>query len=111
MDRRRATTPPTRPLVLIVVPQGETRALCAIALSASGFDVVAVSNGVEAYSRALEIHPDIIVTDLPMRNSAGWQFLRDIKRTASTRDIPVVAVSDDVGGSLRASAEGDGFAA
>jgi CheY-like chemotaxis protein len=109
MDRRRPRHPPTRPLVLIVEAHEDTRALYALALPATGFEVVAVADGAEAYRRAWEIHPDIIVTDLP--NCDGSQFLDDLKRTARTRDIPVVAVSGYVQQSVRERAERDGFAA
>jgi twitching motility two-component system response regulator PilH len=82
--------------------------LYALALSVNGFDVVAVQDGSEAYSRAWEIHPDIIVTDLPVPSGDGWRFLHDLKCTARTRDIPVVAVSGSV---QQTSPERDGFAA
>jgi CheY-like chemotaxis protein len=111
MDRRRTRNPPARPLVLIVEGHDDTRALYALALSANGFEVVAVQDGAGACSRAWEIHPDIIVTDLPMPNCDGWQFLQDLKQNARTRDIPIVAVSGYVQRSLRERAERDGFAA
>jgi CheY-like chemotaxis protein len=47
--------------VLLVEQHEETRALYALSLSASGFDVAAAQDGAEAYRRALEIHPDMIV--------------------------------------------------
>ena len=111
MDRRRPRHPPARPLVLIVEGHEDTRALYALALSATGFEVVAVADGAEAYRHAWEIHPDIIATDLPILNCDGWQFLQDLRRNARTRDIPVVAVSGFVQRSLRERAERDGFAA
>lgn len=61
MDRQRPRNPPLRPLVLLVEGHDEARALYALALSGSGFDVAAAQDGAEAYRRALEIHPDIIV--------------------------------------------------
>jgi CheY-like chemotaxis protein len=97
--------------VLIVEAHDDTRALYALSLSATGFEVVAVADGAEAYRHAWEIHPDIIVTDLPMPNCDGWQFLHDLRRTARTRDIPVVAVSGWIQRSVRERAERDGFAA
>jgi CheY-like chemotaxis protein len=111
MDRRRPRNPPARPLVLIVEGHEDTRALYALALSANGFEVVAVQDGADAFNRAWLIHPDIIVTDLQMPNCDGWQFLQDLKHDARTRDIPVVAVSAYVQRSLRERAERHGFAA
>jgi CheY-like chemotaxis protein len=111
MDRRRHRNPPARPLVLIVEGHEDTRALYALALSANGFEVVAVADGNEAYQRAWEVHPDIIVTELPMPDYDGWQFLHDLKRNPRTRDIPLVAVSGYVQQSVRERVERDGFAA
>jgi len=107
----RPPTPPNRPLVLLVEDYEATSALYALALSASGFEVVPATDGTEAFKRASEIHPDIIVTDLAMPNCDGWQFVRDLKRDVRTRSIPVVAISGYAERSLRERAEGYGFAA
>ena len=111
MERRSPRNPPTRPLVLVVEAHEDTRELYAFALSAMGFDVEAAGNGTEAYRRAWEIHPDVIVTDLPMPNYDGWQFLQDLKQNPRTRDIPLVAVTGYVNQSVRVRTERDGFAA
>jgi len=111
MDRRRPRNPPTRPLVLLIEGHEDTRALYALALSTSGFEVVPVANSTEADRRAWELHPDIIVTDLPIPNGDGWQFLQGLKQNPRTRDIPVVAVSGYVQPSLRDRAEREGVAA
>jgi CheY-like chemotaxis protein len=111
MDRRRPLNPSVRPLVLIVEAHEDTRALYALALSMMGFDVVAAQDGTDGYLRAQENHPDIIVTDLSMPNCDGWQFLRELKASSHTRDIPVVAVSGHVQPSVRDRAERAGFAA
>jgi two-component system cell cycle response regulator DivK len=111
MDRRRPRKPPTRPLVLIVESHEDTRMLYELALPAMGFDVVAARDGDDPYRRAWETHPDIIVTDLPMPNDNGWQFLRDLRQDPRTRDIPMIAVTAYVQRSVRERAERDGFAA
>jgi two-component system, cell cycle response regulator DivK len=106
-----APWPPTRPLVLIIDGHEDTRALNALALSAMGFDVVAARDGDDAYKRAWEAHPDIVVTDLAMPDYDAWQFLQDLKDDPDTRDIPVVAVTGNIEQSTRDRADRDGFAA
>jgi len=96
MDRRTLRHAPTRPIVLIVEGDEDTRAMYAFALSASGFDIIAVKDGGEAYVRALQIHPDLIVADLPMPNHDGRRLLENLKQNSRTRDIPFVAMSADV---------------
>ncbi len=110
MERRHPAMP-QRPLVLLVDSRPETLALCALALSATGFNVVPATDGAEAVIRACETRPDIIVTELPMPHYDGWQFLQDLKRSPHTRNIPVVAMSDHVQASIREQPDHDGFAA
>jgi CheY-like chemotaxis protein len=105
MDRRRPRNPPVRPLVLLVEGDEDTRALYDLALSASGFDVV-VADEPYAYARAWEIHPDVIVADLPTPDQNDLGFLHVLKRDARTRDIPVVVfpkpcLSDELVAGLR----------
>ena len=112
MDRRRPRNPPNRPLVLIVEADDDSRAMYALALSAMGFDVVAAQDGTEAYRRAWDIHPDIIVTDLPRPNDDGCQLLDALKQDPRTRDVPVVAMSGSVQQLLQhEGVNRDGFAA
>lgn len=111
MEHRRPRNPPMRPLVLIVDGHEESLALYAIGLSAMGFDVLAAKDGAQAFTKAWEIHPDIIVTELPMPDCDGWEFLQRLKGNPRTRDVPVVAVSGHVQQSVRERAQHDGFAA
>jgi two-component system cell cycle response regulator DivK len=111
MDPRRPRNPPARPSVLIVEWHEDTRELYTLALSSNGFEVVAVADGGEAFNRASQICPDVIVADLPTPNCNGWQFLQELKQDARTRNIPVVAINGYVERSLCERAERDGFAA
>jgi CheY-like chemotaxis protein len=83
----------------------------AVALSASGFDVVAAEDADDAYRRAWEIHPDIIVADLPMPNPERWPFLENLKQNPRTRAIPLVAMSGFVQRPVNERIDGAGFAA
>jgi CheY-like chemotaxis protein len=80
-------------------------------LFATGFDVVPAKDGAEAHRRISETHPDVIVTELPMPNDDGWQFLQDLKQSPRTRDIPVVGLSGTVKGPTLGRRVRDGFAA
>jgi two-component system, cell cycle response regulator DivK len=111
MDRRRFRNLPQRPLVLLVERHEDTRELYAVGLSVSGFDVAAIADVAEAPRRAWELHPDVLVTDLPMPNGDGWRLLQNVRHDPRTRDIPVVAVSGHVQQSVREQAARDGFAA
>ena len=111
MDRRPPRKPPTQPLVLIVDGHQDTRDLYTVALPPLGFDVMAVADSAEAYSRAWESHPDIIVTELALRHRDGWELLRSLKGDPRTRDIPVVVLTGDGEQPVRNRAAREGCAA
>jgi CheY-like chemotaxis protein len=100
-----------RPVVLVVDEHEDTRLLYALALSAMGFEAVVAQDGTEAYRRASQVQPDIIVTDLAMPHYDGWQLLHDLKQNPRTRDIPLDAVSGYVQLAVRERAAREGFAA
>jgi CheY-like chemotaxis protein len=102
---------PSRPLVLIVESHEDTRMLYEVGLATMGFEVVAARERDEAYRRASETHPDVIVTDLPVPDEEGWPFLRELRQDPRTREIPLVAVTGYVQPAVRERAERDGFAA
>ena len=108
MNRRPS---PGRPLVLIVDHHADTRELYGDSLAALGFKTIAAADGAQARRRAWESHPDIVVTDLALPGVDGWQLIRDLKREARTRDIPVVLVTGLAAPWLRQRAEREGCAA
>ena len=62
-------------------------------LAARGFDVVAVSDGVEALKKTKESKPDIIILDLILPGLSGEQVCREIKRDEGSCDIPVIMLT------------------
>jgi CheY-like chemotaxis protein len=111
MERCHAPNPPVRPLVLIVEGNEDARALHALGLSAMGFNVVPIADGTEAFPRAWEIHPDIIVLDHPLPNAEDRHLLDTLQEHPRTRDIPVVAVGpyiqvDELAAGLRQVLDG-----
>jgi two-component system cell cycle response regulator DivK len=111
MERRRSRPPPVRPLVLIVDGHDDTRELYAVALASFGFETVTVDDGADAFERAWETHPDIIMTEVALPRRDGWGLLEDLKRDPRTRDIPVVVLTGHGESSVRERAERDGCAA
>ncbi len=110
MDRRRPRNLPSRPLVLVVDDHDDTRELYLQGLVAFGFEAIAAGDVEQAYRRAWDFHPDIVVTDLSLRGGDGWQLIHDLKRSARTRDIPVVLLTGHAAPSLRERAEHEGCA-
>ena len=111
VDRRHPRKPPVRPLVLLVDGHRDTRELYTVALPPLGFEVITVADNGDAYSRAWESHPDIIVTELALRQRDGWELVQHLKSDPRTRDIPVVVVTGDGQRPARERAMREGCAA
>jgi CheY-like chemotaxis protein len=101
---------PVRPLVLIVDGQQDRLALNALALTTMGFDVLAADDTTTAFGRASAMSPDIIVTDLMLRQESGWDLLARLKSEPATRHIPVVILTGNLESTASARAKREGCA-
>ncbi|MGH9421640.1 MAG: response regulator, partial [Thermoanaerobaculia bacterium] len=111
MERRRSPMPPARPLVLIVDGHDDTRDMYASALTVLDFETMTDCGDAQVFERAWATRPDVIVTELTLPGTDGWSFVRDLKRDARTRDIPVVVVTACGQACVREQAETEGCAA
>jgi two-component system, cell cycle response regulator DivK len=85
----------TRPLVLVIDDSDDARDLYTVALTLEGLSVEGASNGEEGVRKAVELLPDIVVTDLAMPVMDGWETIRRLKTDERTRRIPIIACSGD----------------
>ncbi len=79
--------------ILIADDERDIRELVAFTLNLAGHEVTATSNGEEAYRRAEEIIPDLIVLDVRMPRMTGYEACEKIKANHTTQHIPVVFLS------------------
>ncbi len=63
-------------------------------LRAAGYVVAEASNGLTGLRLAERDRPDVVLLDLALPEIAGCDVLQRLKADATTRDIPVIAVSD-----------------
>jgi DNA-binding NtrC family response regulator len=77
--------------VLIVDDEADSRDALAELTQRWGYDVQTASDGSEALRRAIEGHPDVILTDLVMPNMDGLWLLRALR--AELPDCPVVLLT------------------
>ncbi len=59
-------------------------------LTRKGFEVIIAENGEQAIEKAKAEKPDLILMDVVMPGTNGYQATRTITRDDSTRDIPVI---------------------
>jgi CheY-like chemotaxis protein len=79
--------------VLVADDNADQRALYVDILSHAGFSVIEARDGVEAIARAREDRPALIVMDVSMPGTSGWNAVRAVRDQIETRDIPVIVVT------------------
>jgi len=60
----------------------------------SGFKVLTANNGKEGFQLVSANTPDIVLTDLVMPESDGFELLKKIKKDKRTKDFPTVALTN-----------------
>lgn len=59
----------------------------------AGYHVVTATNGSEAFNKAKQSRPDVILMDVVMEGTDGFEACRKIRAEESTKNIPVVFVT------------------
>ena len=79
--------------VLVADDNADQRALYVAILSHAGYAVIEACDGAEAIERARQDRPALIVMDVTMPGTSGWNAVRAVRNEAETRDIPVIVVT------------------
>jgi DNA-binding response OmpR family regulator len=80
--------------VLIIEDDRYILKMYQLKLSLEGFDVQVAENGKLGVDKVKEFMPDIILLDILMPELDGFQVLEIIKGEATTKDIPVLIMSN-----------------
>jgi len=62
-------------------------------LEKEGLDVTRFDNGREAYERALEETPDLLILDVKMPGMDGFEVLERLRRTPSFSSVPIIMLT------------------
>jgi len=97
-----------QPLVLVVEDHADSREMYVHFLAMSGFRTAEAVNGQEAIQLAVDLRPELIVTDLSLPGLDGCEVIGRLKADAATRDIPIIALTAhaDPASALRARQAG-----
>jgi len=79
--------------ILIAEDERDIRDLITFTLRFAGHEVVAASNGEEAYQLALKEIPELIMMDVRMPKMTGYEACKLIKAEPTLQHIPVVFLS------------------
>ena len=83
----------TKPRIIIVDDDRDTREMLTLALELEGFDVGQAANGLRLISAMHVDRPDVILLDVMMSWIDGFELCRAIKKNPTFADIPVIFIS------------------
>jgi two-component system, cell cycle response regulator DivK len=81
------------PLILIVEDDVETRQFYLQALSTGGFRTDQAHNGLQAFEKAVQDLPDLVLTDIAVPGIDGIELCRRLRADGRTRGIPLLAIT------------------
>lgn len=91
MDNTGSTNPADK-LVLIVDDDPSIRELLKILVNKDGFKTEMAEDGKEGLEKARALKPDLILLDLMLPKSGGYEILRELQNEA-TEEIPIIVIS------------------
>jgi CheY-like chemotaxis protein len=62
-----------------------------------GYEVEAAKDGEEGVAKALSFQPDMVVLDVMMPKKNGFEVLDELKSDPSTRNIPIIMLTNLAG--------------
>lgn len=89
-----------RPLILVVEDDLEMNRFIRESLSAD-YRTAAAFDGAEGLQKAIELHPDLIVSDVMMPEATGDRLARELRSRAEFIDTPMVLLTAKTDQSLR----------
>jgi len=81
------------PKILLVEDNEMNRDMLSRRLLRNNFEVVMAVNGQEGVDKARSENPDLILMDMSLPVMDGWEATRTIKADATTKSIPVIALT------------------
>ena len=62
-------------------------------LAKHGYEMIVAEDGAKGVEAATREQPDLILMDLGLPVLSGWEAAQQLKGSAKTRDIPIIALS------------------
>jgi CheY-like chemotaxis protein len=79
--------------ILLVEDDEMNRDMLSRRLRKRGYEVIIAIDGMEGVEKSRSVVPDLILMDMSLPVMDGWDATRRLKSDASTRDIPVIALT------------------
>ncbi|MBK8397160.1 MAG: SpoIIE family protein phosphatase [Leptospiraceae bacterium] len=79
--------------ILIVEDNPDLRSYLGSIFTREGFRTSVASDGQEGFEMAIELKPDLIITDLMMPKKSGLDLIQDVRRTSHITYIPIILLT------------------
>jgi CheY-like chemotaxis protein len=86
-------TVPHGPTILVAEDSIEQRALYAKILEGAGFRVLEAGDGAEAVAMVRRERPGLVLMDVTMPGTSGWNAVRVLKEDPETSGVPIIVVT------------------
>ena len=86
-------TAPSGPTILVAEDNADQRSLYVALLSGVGYHVLEASDGAEAVEIARQSQPGLVLMDVTMPGTSGWNAVRTLKQDPQTHIIPIIVVT------------------
>ena len=81
------------PKILLVEDNEMNRDMLSRRLERHGYSVITARDGQEGHQMASSEEPDLILMDVGLPEMDGWEVTRLLKNNATTRHIPIIALT------------------
>lgn len=81
--------------IMTVDDSASVRQMVSFTLTEAGYDVIEASDGRDALSKTAGRHLDLIITDLNMPNMDGIELIRNIRRDAAHKFVPIIMLTTE----------------
>ncbi|HEX5502626.1 MAG TPA: response regulator transcription factor [Thermomicrobiales bacterium] len=79
--------------ILVVDDEEHIRQLVTLYLSKEGYRVETAATGHEALTRVYAARPDLVILDLMLPETDGWEVCRELRRSRATEDLPIIMLT------------------
>jgi len=79
--------------VVVIDDEPDSLEVARYILDFYGANVHTATNGKEGVDLVKQVKPRFVISDLSMPEMDGWEFLRELKSTVYTDNIPVIALT------------------
>jgi two-component system chemotaxis response regulator CheY len=96
-------------MTILTVDDSRTmRDMLRIALSNSGFQVIAAEDGVHGLEVLQSASPDVIITDINMPRMDGFAFMEHVRQDKRHRAVPILVLTTESSAEKKARARAAG---